>query len=157
MWNARTAKSVICALEAGKWVRGETQQSKSFFLKLCLIMWKLQKIYVTFWDSVPELEISLCRGQSQSRVHFKSKALWFGHRDVSWSGLAVICRAELRQGCPVGEDRSGPRNYKSTYESKTGKVLLYSFPLILCCLVIVVSELSYTIMRTYTVRCFPAP
>lgn len=43
-------------------------------------------------------------------------------RGFSWSGLAVICRAESRQGHPGWEDRSGPGNDKSTYECKTGRV-----------------------------------
>lgn len=55
------------------------------------------------------IKMSVCGGQSQSQVHFKS------------TRLAVIFRAESRQRCHVGEDRSGSGNDKSTYESKTGR------------------------------------
>lgn len=64
--------------------------------------------------------------------------------------------AESRQGCPVREDRSGPGNNKSIYESKTGRkrrgVLLCSFPL-----PSVRSEPSYAIVIIMRiVRCCPA-
>lgn len=40
-------------------------------------------------------------------------------KDVSWSGLAVICRAEASPDHPLAEDRSGPGNDKSTYKYMT--------------------------------------
>lgn len=43
-------------------------------------------------------------------------------KGFSWSGLAVICRAESRQGHPGWGDRSGPGNDKSTYKCKTERV-----------------------------------
>lgn len=61
------------------------------------------------------------RGESQSQIHFHStRALWFGQR-LFMVRVGSNSPAELRQGRPVREDRSGPGNNKSIYESKTGE------------------------------------
>lgn len=61
------------------------------------------------------------------------QALWFGLFVVRFNSNL---QAESMQGCPVWEDRSGPGNNKSIYESNTGGmregVLFCSFPLTPC-------------------------
>lgn len=98
-------------LEAGEWVRRETHENKHIRLPATESAFS----FITWIHTACNLK----KKHLYAEVRFTliSQALWFGQR----SGLAVICRAEPRQDCPVREDRSGPRNDKSTYESKTGR------------------------------------